>query len=100
MRPMSELQLITILTAIAIGGGLLTGQMGWCFFLAAAAWGIRQYGEFEQLRQWAKRPLKLPPNVSDSWYELAITPIASSVENANAPRRRWPESEKSSVSPK
>jgi two-component system phosphate regulon sensor histidine kinase PhoR len=74
MRPMSELQLITMLTALAIGGGLLTGQMGWCFFLAAAAWGIRQYGEFEQLRQWAKRPLKLPPNVSDSWYELAITP--------------------------
>lgn len=74
MRPMSELQLITVLAALAIGGGLLTEQMGWCFFLAAAAWGIRQYGEFERFRQWAKRPLKLPPDVADAWYELAITP--------------------------
>ena len=74
MRPMTELQLIIVLAALAVGSGILTGQMGWSFFLAALVWGIRQYGEFEQFRQWAKRPLKLPPDVSDAWYELAITP--------------------------
>ncbi len=74
MRPLRELQLFGLLVAVAIGLGLLTGQMGWSFFLAASAWGIRQFNEFERIRRWARRPLKLPPNVSDAWYELAITP--------------------------
>ena len=74
MRPMSELQRIVVLAALATGGGLLSGQMGWCFFFASLVWGIRQYGEFERFREWAKRPLKLPPDVSDAWYALAMTP--------------------------
>ena len=74
MRPMSELQRIVVLAALATGGGLLSGQMGWCFFFASLVWGIRQYGEFERFREWAKHPLKLPPDVSDAWYALAMTP--------------------------
>ena len=41
MRPMSELQRIVVLAALATGGGLLSGQMGWCFFLRP--W----FGEFD-----------------------------------------------------
>ena len=67
------MQLIAVLAALASGGGLLTGQMGWCFS-CVLGWGIRQYGEFERFREWAKHPLKLPPDVSDAWYALALTP--------------------------
>ena len=73
MRPMSELQRIVVLAALATGGGLLRVRWVGAFF-ASLVWGIRQYGEFERFREWAKRPLKLPPDVSDAWYALAMTP--------------------------
>jgi two-component system phosphate regulon sensor histidine kinase PhoR len=48
--------------------------MGWAFFLAALTWILRQYGEFEKFRRWAERPLSLPENSSEAWYELANSP--------------------------
>ena len=74
MRSANELPFIGLLGILAVCGGLLTGQMGWAFFLAAMIWITRQYGEFEKLRQWARRPLTLPKNGSESWYELATSP--------------------------
>jgi two-component system phosphate regulon sensor histidine kinase PhoR len=49
--------------------------MGWAFFLAALIWILRQYGEFEKFRRWAERPLSLPENSSEAWYELANSPF-------------------------
>jgi two-component system phosphate regulon sensor histidine kinase PhoR len=49
--------------------------MGWAFFLAALIWILRQYGEFEKFRRWAERPLSLPENSSEAWYELANPPF-------------------------
>ncbi len=74
MRSTNELRFIGLLGILAVCGGLLTDQMGWAFFLAAMIWITRQYSEFEKFRQWARRPLSLPKNGSESWYELANSP--------------------------
>ena len=74
MRSTSELQLISLLGAVALAAGLLTGQMAWCLFLAAITWIIRQYSEFEKLRNWTNRPLQMPPDLSETWYQLANVP--------------------------
>ena len=74
MKSTNELPLIGLLGVLAFCGGLLTGQMGWAFFLAALTWILRQYGEFEKFRRWAERPLSLPENSSEAWYELANSP--------------------------
>ena len=74
MKSTNELPLIGLLGVVAFCGGLLTGQMGWAFFLAALTWILRQYGEFEKFRRWAERPLSLPENSSEAWYELANSP--------------------------
>lgn len=74
MKSTNELPLIGLLGVLAFCGGLLTGQMGWAFFLAAITWILRQYGEFEKFRRWAERPLSLPENSSEAWYELANSP--------------------------
>ena len=75
MKSTNELPLIGLLGVLAFCGGLLTGQMGWAFFLAALTWILRQYGEFEKFRRWAERPLSLPENSSEAWYELANSPF-------------------------
>ena len=54
MKSTSEIPLIGLLAVLAFCGGLLTDQMGWAFFLAALAWILRQYGEFEKFRRWAE----------------------------------------------
>jgi two-component system phosphate regulon sensor histidine kinase PhoR len=74
MKSTNELPLIGLLALLALCGGLLTGQLGWAFFLAALTWILRQYGEFEKYRRWAERPLSLPKNSSEVWYELANVP--------------------------
>ena len=75
MKSSNELPLVGLLGVLAFCGGILTGQMGWAFFLAALIWILRQYGEFEKFRRWAERPLSLPENSSEAWYELANSPF-------------------------
>ena len=74
MRSTSELPLIVLLGVVAFAAGSVTEQMGWCFFLAALGWIARQYFQFEKFRRWAERPLQLPPNTSQAWYQLATSP--------------------------
>lgn len=74
MKSVHEVQFIAALALLAVVGGLLTGQMGWAFFLASLTWIIRQYGEFEKVSNWAKRPVKLPPDLRESWASIAYTP--------------------------
>ena len=74
MKSTSELPLIGLLGVLAFCGGLLTDRMGWAFFLAASIWILRQYGEFEKFRRWAERPLSLPENSAEAWYEMANSP--------------------------
>ena len=74
MKSTSEIPLIGLLAVLAFCGGLLTDQMGWAFFLAALAWILRQYGEFEKFRRWAEHPLSVPENRAEAWYEMANSP--------------------------
>lgn len=74
MRLINEIQFIALLMVLSLAGGLLTGEMGWSCFVASMIWIVRQYAELDKFGRWAKRPLKLPPNMTELWYDLANTP--------------------------
>ena len=74
MQPTNEVQLILLIAAVALTLGLLSGFMGWSLFFGALVWIIIQYGQHERFRQWARHPLRVPPNLNEAWYRLAAIP--------------------------
>lgn len=74
MQPTNEVQLILLIAVVALSLGLLSGFMGWSLFFGALVWIIIQYGQHERFGQWARRPLRVPPNLNEAWYRLAMIP--------------------------
>lgn len=74
MQPTNEVQLILLIAVVALSLGLLSGFMGWSLFFGALVWIIIQYGQHERFGQWARHPLRVPPNLNEAWYRLAMIP--------------------------